>query len=79
MATILSQAEISTANAMWAMIIQADENVQRELYTRRREKHDGAPKKQIKKRSGIDYIKSLAVGKGKVPTWEDGKGALADH
>lgn len=31
-----------------------------------------------RKQAGIDYVKSLAVGKGKVPAWEDGKGVLAD-
>lgn len=30
------------------------------------------------RRTGIEYIKSLTVGKGQVPSWDDGKGALVD-
>lgn len=78
MSTILNQAQISTVNAMWALISQADVNVQKELYNRLRNKHAEAQKEQVDKRTGIDYIKSLVVGKGKVPAWEDGKGVLAD-
>lgn len=77
MITGLSQSEISTVNAMWTLIRQADVKVQKELYARLRDSHK--EKSSInKKHSGIDYIKSLAVGKGKVPAWEDGKGALVD-
>lgn len=78
MSTVLSQTEISTANAMWTLISQADVNVQRELYIRLREKHEDVHARKDKKKSGIDYIKSLSVGKGKVPADEDGKGALVD-
>lgn len=78
MATTLSRAETSTANAMWTLISQADANVQRELYIRLRDKHEGTQRHAERKQAGIDYVKSLAVGKGKVPAWEDGKGVLVD-
>lgn len=74
----LNHTEISTVNAMWTLISQADVNVQKELYLRLKNKHSNEKESSQNKRSGIEYIKSLAVGKGKVPAWEDGKGALAD-
>lgn len=40
MITGLNKSEISTINAMWALINQADTNVQRELYVRLRSRHN---------------------------------------
>lgn len=79
MITGLNKSEISTINAMWALINQADTNVQRELYIRLRSRHKGNKEKEAGQRTGLDYVKSLAVGKGKVPVWEDGKGVVVDE
>lgn len=78
MNTYLNQSELSTVNAMWTLISQADAKVQKELYIRMRDKHKDAQPSTSPRHTGIDYIKSLAVGKGRVPAWDDGKGALVD-
>lgn len=79
MITGLNKSEISTINAMWALINQADTNVQRELYVRLRSRHNEDKEKKAGQRKGLDYVKSLAVGKGRVPAWEEGKGVLVDE
>lgn len=78
MNTYLNQSEISTVNAMWTLISQADAKVQKELFIRMRDKYKVTKPKASTRRTGIDYIKSLTVGKGQVPSWDDGKGALVD-
>lgn len=77
MATVLNHRDKSTVNAMWTLISQADANVQKELYIRLRNSRSEKSNSK-RKHFDLDYIKSLAVGGGKVPAWEDGKGALAD-
>lgn len=58
MATTLSQTEISTANAMWTLISQADVNVQKELYIRLRERHYGNQSKQVRNpNSSAEHIR----------------------
>lgn len=57
MPTILNQTEITTANAMWALISQADENVQKELYIRLRDKHyDTLPKQVVYQNTSVEHI-----------------------
>lgn len=63
---------------MWTLISQADEDVQKELYARLQEKQEAKHKTSAAELMGVEYVKSLAVGKGKVPVQEDGKGIMAD-